>query len=274
MVGQRVGRYEITQELGSGSMATVYLGHDPFIKRNVAIKIMSADVNADPTFEDRFRFEAQIIAQLDHPAVVPIYDFGFHGEQLYIVMRYMAGGSLADRLTNGPLPLSEIDIVLQRLAGVLDEIHGNGIIHRDFKPGNILFNKSGDAFLSDFGIAKNLDNPSGFTATDVILGTVDYMSPEQIQSSKNLDGRTDIYALGIVLFYMLTGALPFKRETVVGTAMAHLSDPIPTVQTKLPSLTPDWDAIFAKALAKDREDRYAKAGELAEAVSQLSSGQR
>jgi serine/threonine protein kinase len=114
-----------------------------------------------------------------------------------------------------------------------------------------------------------LDQPGGFTATDVILGTVDYMSPEQINSSKNLDGRTDVYAMGVVLYYMLTGALPYKRDTIVGTAMAHLGDPIPSVHKKFPSLNSEWDTIFTKALAKDREERYGSTGELAQAVREL-----
>lgn len=269
MASKRIGRYEILQELGSGSMATVYLGQDPFIKRHVAIKVMSHEFTADPNFEDRFRYEAQLIATLDHPAIVPVYDFGFYGERLFIVMRYMAGGSLADHLVKGPFPQVDIVAVLERVSSALDDMHGQGIIHRDIKPANLLFNERGEAFLSDFGIAKNIDQPSGFTATDVILGTVDYMSPEQINSSKNLDGRTDVYALGIVLFYMLTGVLPFKRETIVGTAMAHLGEPIPSVHTQIATLDSKWDGIFNKALAKDRENRFATAGEMAQAVRRI-----
>jgi len=264
MNSSRIGRYEILRELGSGSMATVYLGQDPFIKRQVAIKVMAYEFATDPTFEDRFRHEAQLIALLDHPAIVPVYDFGFHGEQLFIVMRFMAGGSLADRLSQGALADKEIVLVMDRIAAALDDMHRKGIIHRDIKPANLLFNERGDAYLSDFGIAKNLDQPGGLTATDVILGTVDYMSPEQINSSKNLDGRTDVYAMGVVLFYMLTGTLPFKRETIVGTAMAHLGDPIPSAQEQIPTLNSKWDEIFRKVLAKDREARYSTTGELAQ----------
>lgn len=269
MTSKRIGRYEILRELGSGSMATVYLGQDPFIKRQVAIKVIAYEFATDPTFEDRFRYEAQLIASLDHPAIVPVYDFGFHGEQLFIVMRFMEGGTLADRLYQGPMPKQDIISVMDRVASALDDMHRKGIIHRDIKPANLLFNERGDAYLSDFGIAKNLDQPGGFTATDVILGTVDYMSPEQINSSKNLDGRTDVYAMGVVLFYMLTGALPYKRETIVGTAMAHLGDPIPSVNKKTPTLDSEWDEIFTKALAKDREKRYATTGELAQYVHRM-----
>ncbi|MCP5098840.1 MAG: serine/threonine protein kinase [Chloroflexi bacterium] len=269
MASKRIGRYRIIEELGSGSMATVYLAEDPFIKRKVAIKMMAPNITTDPTFEDRFRLEAQIVATLDHPAIVPVYDFGFHEMRLYIVMKYMEGGSLSDRLKQGAMSLPEIQFNINRIASALDELHEKGIIHRDLKPANLLFNERNEIYLSDFGIAKNLEQPSGFTATDMILGTVDYMSPEQIQSSKNLDGRTDIYATGIVLFYMVTGILPFQRETLVGTAMAHLSEPVPSVETQIPSFHSEWDAVFAKALAKDREDRYASVGELAAAVRNL-----
>ena len=266
MASKRIGRYRVLEELGSGSMATVYLAEDPFIKRKVAIKMMEPGITTDPTFEDRFRLEAQIVATLDHPAIVPVYDFGFQDMQLYIVMKYMAGGSLSGRLAQGKLPLPEIQRHMTRVASALDELHNKGIIHRDLKPANLLFNERNDIYLSDFGIAKNLEQPSGFTATDMVLGTVDYMSPEQIQSSKNLDARTDLYAMGVVLFYMVVGNLPFKRETMIGTAMAHLSDPIPSVETEIPKFYSEWDAIFAKALAKDRDSRYASAGDLAAAV--------
>ncbi len=269
MIPERIGRYKVIKELGSGSMATVYLAEDPFIKRQVAIKIILSEYTANVNFEDRFRYEAQVVANLNHPAIVPIYDFGFHGEQLFIVMQFMSGGSLDNHLEADISPNLDITTTITRIASVLDKLHENNLIHRDIKPGNILFDGQQQAYLSDFGIAKNVKQPKGFTATDITLGTVDYMSPEQINSNKNLDGRTDIYALGVVLFYMLTRDLPFSRATVVGTAMAHISDPIPSVNKTLPKLNSSWDAILNKAMAKNREDRYATAGEMAADVEAL-----
>lgn len=272
MTTERIGRYKIINKLGSGGMAAVYLANDPFIRRDVAIKVMSAHLMDDPTFFDRFQNEAETIANLEHPAIVPIYDFGHHGEKSYIVMRLMSGGDLEDRLKEGAMKLQEIAPTIERVASALDEAHQKGIIHRDIKPANILYNTKEEAFLSDFGIAKSTAAPTGLTADNTFIGTVEYMSPEQIQGSKDLDGRTDIYSLGIVLFLMLTGKLPFKKDTMVSTIMAHLTDPIPSVQEQLPQSRLPWDDILNKALAKDPEERYQTAGALAQDVNGLLSG--
>ncbi len=272
MSTERIGRYEILKQLGRGGMATVYLGHDPFIRRDVAIKVMSALLmENDPTFFDRFQHEAETIATLEHPAIVPIYDFGNQGDQSYIVMRYMNGGTLEERIGRGPMKLQEIAPIIERVASALDEAHRKGIIHRDIKPANILFDNKNEAFLSDFGIAKSTA-ATGLTADNTFIGTVEYMSPEQIQGEKDLDGRTDIYSLGIVLFFMLTGKLPFKKDTLVSTILAHLTEPVPSVQAALPQSRLPWDEILNKALAKDRADRYHTAGELAKDVNSLLSG--
>ena len=172
---------------------------------------MSPDLT-DKTFEGRFKFEAELIAVLDHPYIVPIYDFGTEDNQMFIVMRFMSGGTLMDRIRYEEIPVPDIVPIIERIGDVLDTIHARGIIHRDLKPGNILFNERGEAFLGDFGVAKNIIQPGGFTATDMILGTIDYMSPEQIQGGKNLDGRTDVYALGIMIFYILTGSASLPKE--------------------------------------------------------------
>jgi serine/threonine protein kinase len=269
---ERIGRYEIVKQLGRGGMAAVYLGHDPLIKRDVAIKVMFAQLMAsDPTFFDRFQNEAETIASLEHPAIVPIYDFGHQGDQSYIVMRYMPGGTLEPRISAGSIKLQDTASIIERVAGGLDEAHSKGIVHRDIKPANILFSTDGKAFLSDFGIAKNTET-SGLTADNSMIGTVEYMSPEQIQGVKDIDGRTDVYSLGIVLFFMLTGKLPFKRDTMVSTIMAHLTEPVPSVQAALPKSRLPWDDILAKALAKDPSERYQTAGDMARDVNSLLSG--
>lgn len=272
-MAERIGRYEIIERLGRGGMATVFLAHDPFIRREVAIKVMSAQLmENDPTFFDRFQHEAETIAALEHPAIVPIYDFGNQGDQSFIVMRYMSGGTLEKWLGQGPMKLQDIAPIIDRVASGLDEAHRKSIIHRDIKPANILFDAKDEAFLSDFGIAKSTEAAAGLTADNTFIGTVEYMSPEQIQGSKDLDGRTDVYSLGIVLFYMLTGKLPFKKDTMVSTIMAHLTEPVPSVQTTLPQSRLPWDEILNKALAKDYADRYQTAGEMARDVNSLLSG--
>ena len=172
----KIGRYEIERELGRGGMAVVLLARDPAMKRQVAVKVLPRQFTFDPQFRARFQREAEVIAALEHPAIVPIYDFGEYDDQPYIVMRYMPGGSLADRLKRGALPLAEAARIFTRLASALDEAHARGIIHRDLKPGNILFDQRGDPYISDFGIAKLAETSTTFTGS-AIIGTPAYMSP-------------------------------------------------------------------------------------------------
>lgn len=271
MTMEKFGRYEIVKELGRGGMAVVYLGYDPLIKRQVAIKVLTSQLTVDPNFEERFRREAETIAALEHSCIVPIYDFGRHEEKSFIVMQFMAGGSLETRLEQGAMKLQELAPVVERVASALDAAHAKNIIHRDIKPANIMFNGQGEAMLSDFGIAKTMGGPSGLTADDTFIGTVEYMSPEQIQG-KGISARTDIYALGIVLYRMITGVLPFKKDTIISTVMAHLIDPVPSVQGIVSGSRMPWDEVLGKALAKNPDDRYQTAGELANDVKSLLSG--
>ena len=271
MTPERIGRYKLIEEIAKGGMATVFLAEDPLIRRKVAVKVLSASMLAnDPNFYDRFQQEAETIADLEHSAVIPIYDFGHQGDLSYIVMRYMPGGTLEDRLQSGALPLEDVALIIDRVGSALAEAHEKGILHRDIKPANILFNGRHEPFLSDFGTAKNLQAAKGLTGTGVMVGTVEYMSPEQIQGAEALDGRTDIYALGIVLFFMLTGELPFKGDSVISTVMAHLYNPVPSVQAAIPTLQSPWDSILHKALAKNPDNRYQTVDELVQAVKELA----
>jgi hypothetical protein len=272
MIPERIGRYEVRRELGRGGMASVYLAHDPSFGRDVAIKVLPSQFLHDPTFRARFEREARTIAALEHPAIVPVYDFGQEGEQPYLVMRAMAGGSLLDRMRSGPLPQAEIESIARRIASALDHAHSQGIIHRDLKPGNILFDQQGNAFLTDFGIAKLAESTATFTGSGII-GTPAYMSPEQIQGDKDLDGRSDIYALGIILFEMLTGQSPYRADTPAKLMMKHVLDPVPHISQVKPDLPPDYDTVLGKALAKDRNQRFSSAGEMANALQLAATGE-
>ena len=205
MSSEKIGRYVIEEELGRGGMAVVYLATDPFMNRQVAVKVLPQQFTYDPQFRARFQREAQVIASLDHPAIVPVYDFGEHDEQPYIVMRYMQGGSLADRLKKrGSFTVDETALVMTRIGSALDEAHEKGIVHRDLKPANILFDDRDDPFVGDFGIVKQSEATVALTGNNII-GTPGYMSPEQARGDDEIDGRSDIYALGAITYEMLTG---------------------------------------------------------------------
>ena len=268
-----IGRYQITKELGQGGMATVFLAYDPQMNRNVAIKMLPPHLLNEANFRSRFEREAQTVASLEHAAIVPVYDFGEHQGQPFLVMRRMTGQTLANYLTDHPLPLAKIQPILQRIASALDKAHAHGIIHRDLKPGNILFDDEGQAYLSDFGIAKLTETTNHLTATGGLIGTPAYMSPEQALGNVTLDGRSDIYSLGIVLFEMLTGRTPFNAATPIALALQHIQTPLPSLLSLNPNLPAGLEQVIALATAKDRNDRYATAGQLVQAFDQVLAGQ-
>jgi len=256
MTIEKIDRYEIKREMGRGGMATVYEAHDPRFQRIVAVKVLPREFLHDPEFRARFEREARTIAQLEHPAIVPVYDFGEDDGQPFLVMRLMTGGDLSDRLAHGPLSTEETAVILKRLGSALDAAHSQGVIHRDLKPGNILFDQYGEAYLADFGIAHIASSTQALTASGSLVGTPTYMSPEQVYGDKELDGRSDIYALGVILFQMLTGHTPYDADTPARVMMQHIMDPVPPVSDERPDLPPDFDNIINKAMAKEREERY------------------
>ena len=273
MTPEKIGRYEIKSELGRGGMATVYQAYDPLFERMVAVKVLPREFLHDPEFRARFVREARTIAALEHPAIVPVYDFGEDDGQPYLVMRLMHGGSLADKLKQGPLSIDETATILRRLGAALNHAHNQGTVHRDLKPGNILFDQYGDAFLSDFGIVHVASSSSAapLTATGSVVGTPTYMSPEQVYGDKALDGRSDIYALGVILFQMLTGYLPYDADTPARVMMKHVMDPVPEILNLRPDLPPACSQIITRAMAKKPDERFATAGDLSEALSSLAT---
>lgn len=267
-----IGRYQVERELGHGAMGTVYLAYDPYVKRPVAIKLLTQKRALEEEALRRFQREAEIVANLGHPCIVMVYDYGQYEKQPYIIMQYMAGGALVEKLTPRPLSLMELSPIIDRVAQALDTAHRHGIVHRDLKPGNILFDQVGKAYLADFGIAKIRDDLAQSDTGNVVLGTPEYMSPEQVRGQQGLDGRSDVYALGIACFQALTKQLPFRGSTPIATAIAHIMEPIPSLHKHRPDLPLEIDKFIRKALAKQPAERYQTAGELAQNLRFIAEG--
>jgi len=260
-----IGRYEIVYELEQGGMGVIFLAHDPYVERQVIVKVLMYQHAQEEVHREFFQREAEIIAALEHPNIVPVYDFGWHGLQPYIVMRYMAGGSLSERMKHQGLKMSEFAKIITRVG----EAHARNIIHRDIKPSNILFDISGQAFLADFGIAKTRQITD--EAGSWLAGTPSYMSPEQALG-RELDGRSDVYSLGVMLYEFLTGELPFKDSSKTEVINAHIHAPVPRVVDKKHGLPEVWQEIINTAMAKSPEDRYSSAGDFAQKVGDVASG--
>ncbi len=260
LVGQKLGKYQVTEQLGQGGMATVYKAYQPEIDRYVAVKVLPQALATDEQFVKRFRLEARTIARLQHPHILPLYDYGDENGILYLVMAYADGGSLADRIRRGAIPLPEIEHIFDEVASALDYAHRQNVVHRDIKPDNILIDHEGHSLLSDFGIVKLLENSSGATATLTesggIVGTPAYMSPEQAQGLP-LAPQSDIYSLGIVIYEMIVGAQPFSAETPMQIAIKHITTPVPPLFDSRANLPAVLDTVMQHALTKDPDQRYA-----------------
>jgi serine/threonine-protein kinase len=262
MIGTRLGPYELVEEVGKGGMATVYRAYQPNVDRFVAVKVIHRSIAADTTSLERFQREARLVARLEHPHLLPIYDYNGSHDPPYIVMRYLESGTLKDVLDRGRLPVEDIVYMMRQIASALDYAHRQGVIHRDIKPSNIMIDQEGNAFLTDFGIARIAEGGSGLTQTGFAVGTPGYMSPEQGMGLDNVDARSDIYALGVMLFQMLTGQMPYNGETPMAVILKHMNDPVPKPSSIDPELPAGVDEVIARAMAKRPEDRYATAGEL------------
>ncbi|MBN1657744.1 MAG: serine/threonine protein kinase [Anaerolineae bacterium] len=267
LIGKQFGPYQVTSLLGEGGMAVVYKGYQQSLNRHVAIKVLRQELAANQDFIERFRREALAVADLSHPNILHVYDAGSRDGVHFIVMAYVDGGSLKDLIMQGPVePDLAVSIVAQ-VAEALDHAHQRGLVHRDVKPSNILMSRDGRPLLTDFGIAKAVHETTGLTRTGTSIGTPEYMAPEQIQGQK-VDGRTDIYALGIVLYEMLVGWVPFSSTTPVATLYKQVNDPPPPLRQANVSV-PDWlDKVVAKALAKTPNARFQSGAEMAAALRQ------
>jgi eukaryotic-like serine/threonine-protein kinase len=250
------GRYRLESKLGSGGMSTVYLARDETLERWIAIKILHREISDQPDQIERFRREARSVAQLSHPNVVSVIDAGEDGGYPYIVFEYVEGETLKQRIERlGRLPLAESAAYAIEIARGLGTAHLQRLIHRDVKPQNVLIDAEGRAKVTDFGIARSLESDRALTATGRVLGTTDYVSPEQAMG-QGVDARSDIYSLGVVLYETIVGDVPFHAETLVGVAMKHVNEPVPDVRSRRPEVSAALAAVVDRATEKDPDARY------------------
>jgi tRNA A-37 threonylcarbamoyl transferase component Bud32 len=277
LLGQSLGRYHILEQLGEGGMAVVYKAYDTRLERDVAVKVIRTEKLTLETMTrtlKRFEREAKALAKLTHPNIVPITDYGEHDGKPYLVMPYLPGGTLKQRLKGKPMPWQDAVRLLIPIARALHYAHQQGIIHRDVKPSNILITQSGEPMLTDFGIAKILldnEETADLTGTGMGVGTPEYMSPEQFQG-KGVDARTDVYSLGVVLYEMVTGRKPYQADTPAAVLIKQVTEPLPRPCMFVPDLPAVFEKMLIKAMAKNSEDRYQNMGELTATLEGLLSG--
>ena len=272
LIGLTLGSCVIEELLGQGGMARVYKGRQEKLDRQVAVKILPPYYAADQNFVDRFRLEAKALAKLSHPNIVVVHDAGEESGHLYIIMEYVSGGTLKQRIAPG-MNVSEIQRVTREVASALTYAHEVGIIHRDVKPVNVLMDPNGRSVLSDFGIAKVLEGSERLTGTGAGVGTPEYMSPEQCRGNVVVDARADIYALGVMLYEMLTGRPPFLADNYTALAHSHIYEPAPPPSRFNPRISPAVQSVVLKALEKSPADRFQKATELSVALDMAVAAQ-
>jgi ligand-binding sensor domain-containing protein/tRNA A-37 threonylcarbamoyl transferase component Bud32 len=264
--GKRLGAYQLIEQIGQGGMATIFKSYQPSMDRYVAVKVLPSHFTQDETFSARFMQEARTLARLEHPHILPVHDYGEQEGITYLVMRYIEAGTLKDLVARqGPLDLREAERIIDQVGRALSYAHSQGIVHRDIKPSNVLIDERGDAFLTDFGIAKLVAGTAQFTTTGAIVGTPAYMSPEQ-GLAQRVDARSDIYALGVVLYEIITGQVPFEAETPLAVLLKHVNDPLPPPRQIKPDLPESVERVILKAMAKSPDDRFQTADEMVDAL--------
>jgi serine/threonine-protein kinase len=271
-VGENVGPYRIIQQLGQGGMATVFRAYHAALDRDVAIKVLHPAFTQDPTFLARFQREAKVVARLEHPNIVPVYDFAEHEGKPYLVMKYIPGETLKARMARGPVAVREGLRMVEAVGAALGYAHGQGVLHRDLKPSNVLLASDGAIYLADFGLARIASAGESTLSSDMLLGTPQYISPEQARGDRDLDQGTDIYSFGVVLYEMVVGRVPFNADTPFSIIHDHIFTPLPMPRQVNPLVPEAVERVLLKALAKDRGDRYASVEALVDAFRGAVAG--
>lgn len=266
--GETIGPYRIVEQLGQGGMATVYKAYHAALDRYVALKVLHPAFGEDPNFEARFRREARLVAKLDHPNIVPIYDYSEHENRPFLVMKFIEGETLKARMARGPLASDELTKLIEAVGSALSYAHKMGILHRDIKPSNVLLAADGAIYLADFGLARIAAAGESTLSGDMIMGTPQYISPEQAMGKKDLDEGTDIYSFGVMLYEMTVGQVPFNADTPFSIIHDHIYTPLPIPRSINPHIPESVERVLLKALAKERADRYATIAEMVTAFKQ------
>lgn len=254
--GENIGPYRIIEQLGQGGMATVYKAYHAALDRYVALKVLHLAFHEDKTFLGRFQREARVVAKLEHTSIVPIYDYAEHEKRPYLVMKYIEGETLKARLSRGPLTAAEISQVVDAVGSALAYAHIQGILHRDIKPSNVLINEDGQMYLADFGLARIAQAGESTLSSDSIMGTPQYISPEQARGDKELDAGTDIYSFGVMMYELVVGQVPFSADTPFSIIHDHIYSPLPMPRSLNKKVPESVERVLLKALAKERADRY------------------
>jgi tRNA A-37 threonylcarbamoyl transferase component Bud32 len=260
--GGNVGPYRVMEQLGQGGMASVYKAYHAALDRYVALKVLHQAFNEDSTFIGRFQREARVVAKLEHPNIVPVYDYAEHEGRPYLVMKFIEGDTLKARMNAGSLSWVEIEQVVESVGSALGYAHRQGVLHRDIKPSNVLISAEHVMYLADFGLARIAVAGESTLSTDSVMGTPQYISPEQAMGKKDLDGRTDIYSFGVMLYEMVVGQVPFNADTPFSIIHDHIYTPLPLPKSVNPNVPDVVQRVLLKALAKDRDDRYQTVEEL------------
>ncbi|MES0339050.1 MAG: protein kinase [Anaerolineales bacterium] len=255
-IGENVGPYRIIEQLGQGGMATVFKAYHAALDRYVAIKVLHPAFKEEPNFLSRFQREARVVARLEHPNIVPIYDFAEHKGQPYLVMKFIEGQTLKAHMNEKPLTKEEAVQIVDDVGGALAYAHKQGVLHRDVKPSNVLLSPDGSIYLADFGLARMAQAGASTLSKDVMLGTPQYISPEQGQGARDLDQGTDIYSFGVLLYEMVVGRVPFNADTPFSIIHDHIYTPLPLPSTVNPNVPEVVERVLLKSLAKDRKDRF------------------
>lgn len=266
--GANVGPYQVIEQLGQGGMASVYKAYHAALDRYVALKVLHLAFNEDSTFISRFQREARVVARLEHSHIVPVYDYAEQEGRPYLVMKFIEGDTLKARLNQGPLSAAEIEQVVDSVGSALAYAHKQGVLHRDIKPSNVLLSTDGVMYLADFGLARIAQDGESTLSADSIMGTPQYISPEQAMGKKDLDNKTDIYSFGVMLYEMVVGRVPFTADTPFSIIHDHIYSPLPLPRAVNPEVPEPVERVLLKALAKDRLDRYETIEEFIHAFKQ------